>query len=265
MHDLIDIGANLTHDSFDKDRDDVLRRARDAGVSRQVVTGTTLEASRDAVALANKHPGTLFATAGIHPHHAQELDDDTLKALHELAQKQAVVAVGECGLDYFRNYSPREAQLAAFEKQLNLAIEVQKPIFLHQRDAHDEFASILGNDISRIPGGVAHCFTGTRDEMRACLDMGLYIGITGWICDERRGHDLQEAARYLPLDRIMLETDAPYLVPRDLKDKPDGRRNEPSVLPHILESVARYLNQPAQLVAEAATRNAETLFRLSVN
>jgi TatD DNase family protein len=263
MHDLIDIGANLTHDSFDKDRDAVLQRAIDAGVRRQIVTGTTLEATRDAVTLAHHHPGTLYATAGVHPHHAQELDDDTLDALGGLAQDPAIVAIGECGLDYFRNYSPREAQLAAYEKQLNLAVEVQKPIFLHQRDAHDEFISTLGNQFDEIPGGVAHCFTGTRDEMRACLDMGLYIGITGWICDERRGHDLQEAVRYLPMDRMLLETDAPYLLPRDLKAKPDARRNEPSVLPHILETVARYLNQPAQQVAEATTQNAETLFRLS--
>ena len=139
---------------------------------------------------------------------------------------------------------------------------MQKPIFLHQRDAHDDFVSILKNRVDEIPGGVAHCFTGARDEMRACLDMGLYIGITGWICDERRGHDLQDAVRYLPLDRILLETYAPYLLPRDLKVKPDGRRNEPSVLPHILETVARYMNQPAQMVAEAATRNAEIVFRL---
>ena len=265
MHELIDIGANLTHDAFDKDRDEVLQRAIDAGVSRQIVTGTTLEASSDALALANLHRGTLYATAGVHPHHAEELDDHSFKALSGLANQQQIIAVGECGLDYFRNYSPREAQLVAFEKQLNLAIEVQKPVFLHQRDAHDDFIALLRNTFDEIPGGVAHCFTGSRDEMRACLDMGLYIGITGWICDERRGHDLQEAVRYLPLNRIMLETDAPYLLPRDLQDKPDGRRNEPSVLPHILAAVARYMDQTAQRVAEAATRNSEILFGLSAN
>lgn len=264
MHDLIDIGANLTHDSFDRDRDEVLQRAFAAGVRRQIVTGTTLGASRDAVELARQHSGKLFATAGVHPHHAQELDDDTLAALGELAKEQTIVAVGECGLDYYRNYSPREAQLAAFEKQLNLAVEVQKPVFLHQRDAQDDFVNLLKKSLDKIPGGVAHCFTGERDEMRNCLDLGLYIGITGWICDERRGHDLQAVVRYLPLDRIMLETDAPYLLPRDLKNKPDGRRNEPSVLPHILETVARYMGQPPERVAEAATRNTETLFRLSV-
>lgn len=265
MHDLIDIGANLTHASFDKDRDDVLQRAIAAGVGRQIVTGTTLEASRDAVALANLHPGVLYATAGVHPHHAQELDDDTLTALGELAKEKTIVAVGECGLDYFRNYSPHDAQLTAFEKQLNLAIEVQKPVFLHQRDARNDFVAQLRNMFDRIPGGVSHCFTGTREEMRTCLDMGLYIGVTGWICDERRGHDLQDAVRYLPLDRIMLETDAPYLLPRDLKDKPDERRNEPSVLPHILQTVARLMDQPVERVAEAATRNTESLFRVSVS
>ncbi len=240
-----------------------MQRAIAAGVRRQIVTGTTLEASRDAVAFASKHCGTLYATAGVHPHHAQELTDDTLAALGELASNQLIVAVGECGLDYFRNYSPRDAQQAAFEKQLNLAVEVQKPVFLHQREAQDDFIALLKNVFAEIPGGVTHCFTGTRDEMRTCLDMGLYVGITGWICDERRGYDLQEAVRYLPLDRIMLETDAPYLLPRDLQDKPDARRNEPSVLPHILETVARFMDQTPQTVADAAIRNTETLFRLS--
>ena len=263
MHDLIDIGANLTHDSFDKDRDEVIHRAVAAGVRRQIVTGTSVDDSRKGVELAGRHPGMLFATAGVHPHHAHELDDIGLTELGQFLHEEPVVAVGECGLDYFRNFSPRDAQLDAFEKQLNLAVQVQKPVFLHQRDAHQDFIAMLKNSFDKIPGGVSHCFTGNRDEMRACLDMGLHIGITGWICDERRGHDLQEAARYLPLDRIMLETDAPYLLPRDLKDKPDGRRNEPSVLPHILETIARYMALPAKRIAEAATRNTETLFHLA--
>ena len=263
MHDLIDIGANLTHDAFDKDRDQVLARAIKAGVCRQIVTGTTLEASRAAIALAVQHPGTLYATAGVHPHHATELDAETLAAFTALVPTDTVVAVGECGLDYFRNYSPQDAQQQAFEQQLNLAVEARKPVFLHQRDAFADFVAILKDQLDDIPGGVAHCFTGTKDELRVCLDMGLYIGITGWICDERRGHDLQEAVRYLPLDRLMLETDAPYLLPRDLKEKPDGRRNEPSVLPHILATVARHRQAPPEQVAAAATRNTERLFQLT--
>ncbi len=262
MHDLIDIGANLTHDAFDADRAAVMQRADAAGVRRQIVTGTTLAASRDAVALASEHPGVLFATAGIHPHHAAELDNETLAALGDLAAHAEVVAVGECGLDYFRDYAPRDAQRLAFERQLELAADARKPVFLHQRDAHEDFVAQLRTVLNRIPGGVAHCFTGTRAEMRAYLDMGLHIGITGWICDERRGHDLQEAVRYLPLDRIMLETDAPYLLPRDLPKKPNGRRNEPSVLPHVLQAVARCMGRPVDDIAAAATRNAEQLFGL---
>lgn len=262
MHDLIDIGANLTHDAFDADRIEVMHRADEAGVRRQIVTGTTLAASRDAVALAREHPGVLFATAGIHPHHAVELDGKTLTALDELAALGEVVAVGECGLDYYRNYSPRDAQRNAFERQLALAADRHKPVFLHQRDAHEDFVALLKPALNQIPGGVAHCFTGTREEMQTYLDMDLYIGITGWICDERRGHDLQAAVRYLPPDRLMLETDAPYLLPRDLPEKPGGRRNEPAVLPHILETVARCMGRPVADIAESATRNAERLFNL---
>ena len=265
MHELIDIGANLTHDSFDHDRAQVLERAVAAGVRRQIVTGTTVEASRAAVGLAREHPGMLFATAGIHPHHAAELDTIAETALAEIAADDSVVAVGECGLDYFRNYSPRDAQIHAFERQLELAQQTQKPVFLHQRDAHDEFVAILRMVIDSLAGGVAHCFTGSRDELRACLDLGLYVGITGWICDERRGHDLQDAVRYVPLDRLMLETDAPYLLPRDLKDKSLGRRNEPAVLPHVAATVARLIDESVETVAGAATQNTERLFRLPQN
>ena len=264
MHDLIDIGANLTHDSFDADREDILTRAAEAGVRRIIVTGTTLSASRDALQLSRDFPGQLYATAGIHPHHAEDVDEDTLAGLRDLATDPSIVAIGECGLDYFRNYSPRQAQLDAFEKQLDLASGTDKPVFLHQRDAHDDFAALLKGFLDRISGGVAHCFTGDRSEMKTYLDLGLYIGITGWICDERRGHDLRDAARYLPLDCILLETDAPYLLPRDLKDKPSGRRNEPSVLPHVLDAVASCMNQSAEVVAEATTQNTERLFRLPV-
>lgn len=264
MYDLIDIGANLTHDSFDSDRDDILARAAEAGVGRMIITGTTLSASRDAQQLSGSYPGRLYATAGVHPHHAEEVNDDTLIELRELLADSLVVAVGECGLDYFRDFSPREAQRSAFENQLELASGINKPVFLHQRDAHDDFVALLNNSIAHIAGGVAHCFTGNREELKTYLDMGLYIGITGWICDERRGEALRRAARYLPLDRILLETDAPYLLPRDLKRKPSGRRNEPSVLPHVLNAVAGCMNQTVEAVAEAATCNAELLFRLPV-
>jgi len=262
MPDLIDIGANLTHDSFDPDRDDILSRAAAAGVQRIIVTGTTLAASQQALALAENTGGALFATAGVHPHHAAEFDADTIAALSCLANADAVVAVGECGLDYFRNYSPRDAQLRAFEAQLAIAVDVGKPIFLHQREAHEPCVALLREYLPKINGGVAHCFTGSRAEMEEYLELGLHIGITGWICDERRGHTLRDAVRYLPLDRVLLETDAPYLLPRDLPTKPSSRRNEPSMLPHILAVAARHMGQSVDAVAIAATSNTERLFGL---
>ena len=257
---LIDIGANLTHDSFDEDRVDVIDRAKAAGVTRLIVTGASLEGSRQAATIAQQYPGRLFATAGVHPHHATEFNTETASEIRKLALD--AVAVGECGLDFFRDYSPRDRQLKAFEEQLMIATEVQKPVFLHQRDAHDPFAALLREYLPEMAGGVAHCFTGNKEEMTEYLDMGLHIGITGWICDERRADDLRDAVKYLPLDRVLLETDAPYLLPRDLKEKPGGRRNEPSLLPHILETAAHYIGQPAAVIGEAATRNTESLFKL---
>jgi len=260
MHDLIDIGANLTHDSFDRDRDEVIAAAAAVGVRRMMVTGASSDGSRQAAALAEANPGVLWATAGVHPHHASEYIAETTELLTSLAEQTNVVAVGECGLDYFRNFSPVEAQQDAFAAQLDIAVSNQKPVFLHQRDAHDDFVSILGSRMSQISGGVAHCFTGKRAEMEEYLEMGLYIGVTGWVCDERRGHDLQDAVPHLPLDRLLLETDAPYLVPRDLPEKMPARRNEPRVLPHVLRTVARLMDRDETEVAAAATRNTEQLF-----
>lgn len=262
MHDLIDIGANLTHDSFDADRDAIMERAAAAGVQRMIVTGTTVDASLHALRLARDHPRRLFATAGVHPHHADEVDDQAIAALKRLAVEDGVVAVGECGLDFFRDYSPHDAQLAAFEAQLRIAVEAGKPVFLHQRDAHDPFVGLLREYLSDIVGGVAHCFTGNRAELEECLELGLHVGITGWICDERRGDALRDAVRYLPLDRVLVETDAPYLLPRDLPEKPSGRRNEPSVLPHIVDTLAVNMQRDFATVARAATTNAERLFGL---
>jgi TatD DNase family protein len=259
---LIDIGANLTHDSFDPDRDAVIGRAQAAGVRRMIVTGATRSGSEQAVQLAAERPGELYATAGVHPHYASEYDADTHTLLLQLTNAPLVVAVGECGLDYFRNFSPPDAQKKAFAAQLAIGVEVQKPVFLHQRDAHDDFVAMLGEQIDNLTGGVAHCFTGGTKEMDEYLEMGLYIGITGWVCDERRGHDLQEAVAHLPLDRLLLETDAPYLMPRDLPKKLPGRRNEPCVLPHVLATVARLMGRDIAEVAGAATRNTERLFNI---
>jgi TatD DNase family protein len=262
MFDLIDIGANLTHDSFDADREAVLARAAAAGVARILVTGTSVTSSVQAAALCDAHPARLFATAGVHPHNAAEFDEHSAAALRSLLTARQFVAVGECGLDFFRDYSPRDAQRRAFAAQLELATEVGKPVFLHQRDAHDEFVAMLAPLRADLTGGVAHCFTGGPKELEAYLELDLHIGVTGWVCDERRGEELRAAVPLIPLDRLLVETDAPYLLPRDLRPKPQSRRNEPQFLAHVLERVAMLLEQPAGLVAKATTANAERLFGL---
>jgi TatD DNase family protein len=259
---LVDIGANLTHESFAADRDAVIAEAARAGVTRQVVTGADLSSSRAAAAMAAAHRGRLWSTAGVHPHHAGAFDDAHREQLRELLRLPQVVAVGECGLDYFRDLAPRAAQRAAFIAQLELAAAVAKPVFLHQRDSHADFKAILVEFCGGLVGGVAHCFTGDAAQLEDYLALGLSIGVTGWVCDERRGADLRDAVPRIPLDRLMLETDAPYLMPRDLKPLPKSRRNEPKFLPHIAVAVARLRNVPLDRLAAASTRNAVDFFGL---
>jgi TatD DNase family protein len=258
---LIDIGINLGHDSYDGDRDAVLTRARAAGVVQMVVTGSSLGGSAAAIELARAHPRRLFATAGIHPHHASELTAALAGELAELARAPEVVAVGECGLDYYRDFSPREAQRQAFHRQLELAAAVHKPVFLHQRDAHQDFIAILREHGARH-AGVAHCFTGGAAELAACLELGLAIGITGWICDERRGAHLVPLMREIPAGKLLLETDGPYLLPRDLAPRPASRRNEPAYLAHIAGVVARARGEPLDALARSSTAGARALFGL---
>jgi len=257
-----DIGANLTHASFRDDLDAVLERAARAGVATIVVTGTSVAESEHAARLAGEHPHMLHATAGVHPHHARDCDAGTIPALRALASRPEVVAVGECGLDFHRNYSPHPDQEKWFEAQLDLACGIGRPLFLHSRDAHPRFAEILRSRRDRLPPAVAHCFTGDAEELRAYLDLDLYVGITGWICDERRGRHLAELVREIPSDRLLVETDAPYLTPRDLRPQPRARRNEPAFLPHIVGAVARALGRPAEEVAAQTVRNARRLFTL---
>jgi len=259
---VIDIGANLTHASFAPDLAAVLARANAAGVEAMIVTGTSVAESLAAAALADAHPGTLYATAGVHPHHARDCDAATIPALREIAQRPGVVALGECGLDFNRNYSPHPSQERWFLAQLELGMELGKPLFLHTRDAHPRFAEILRAHRAGLPRAVAHCFTGERDELRAYLDLGLYVGITGWICDERRGSHLLELVREIPPDRLLLETDSPYLTPRDMKPQPKSRRNEPAFLAHILKTVARALDTAPEALAARTAQNARSFFGL---
>ncbi len=261
-HPFIDIGSNLTHSSFAADLAVVLERAAAAGVTRQIVTGADLASSRAAAALAVDHPGVLWCTAGVHPHHAVELVPERRRELEDILMLPCVVAAGECGLDYFRDFSPRAAQRAAFVAQLEIAAAAGKPVFLHQRDAHEDFAAILAEHRTALRGGVAHCFTGGVRELEAYLALDLSIGVTGWVCDERRGQDLRTAVPRIPADRLMLETDAPYLLPRDLEPRPKARRNEPAYLPHVARAVARLRGESIEELAVTTTRNAVDFFGL---
>jgi TatD DNase family protein len=227
-----------------------------------IVTGASLDGSRKAIELARSRRRELFATAGVHPHHATELNAESLSELEELAHRPEVVAAGECGLDYFRDFSPRPVQRQAFHRQLELAAKMGKPVFLHQRDAHEDFLAILREHRKTLVGGVTHCFTGNAHELTAYLDLGFAIGITGWICDERRGAHLLPLMREIPADRLLLETDGPYLLPRDLSPKPASRRNEPAYLPHITEAVARARGESVTALARSSTAATRKLFGL---
>ncbi len=259
---LVDIGANLAHDSFNEDRSDMMQRAFEAGVSKMIVTGSSDDSNIAALKIASESQGTLFSTAGVHPHHASDYSDASDAIIRQLIKDPQVVAVGECGLDYYRNFSPRTAQLDAFRRQLEIAKESGKPLFLHQRDAHDDFVDLLEPYLSDISRAVAHCFTGEGESLREYLAMGLYVGITGWVCDERRGKHLYDIVSIIPDDRLLIETDAPYLLPRTIRPKPKTRRNEPMYLPEVVRVIAEARGQSVEHVAEITTANAVHFFNL---
>lgn len=257
---LIDIGANLTHESFHHDLDAVLQRAQTHGVRRMIVTGASVDGSEKALELATDHPELMFATAGVHPHHAVDYADTADTQLRRLAQDPAVCAIGETGLDYNRNYSPRDVQLQVFERQLQIAVDTQKPLFLHQRDAHADFIALLRRYRDKVSGAVVHCFTDTGEALRDYLALDCHIGITGWICDERRGTHLRELVREIPANRLMIETDAPYLLPRTVRPQPAHRRNEPMYLKHICEEIARDRGESVEVTAANSTATAQAFF-----
>lgn len=257
-----DICFNFTHDSFRQDEAAVLERAIEAGVTKMIVTGSSIKESLEGIALAEKYAQQLWATAGVHPHLASEWDSHSGPAVIEMAKHEKVVAIGECGLDFNRDFSPREKQKYAFEAQLELAAELGLPAFMHERDAHDEFLRILQRYRDDLKAAVIHCFTGEQSQLQNYLELDLYVGITGWICDERRGHHLHEFVGLIPDDRLLIETDAPYLLPRDLKPKPKDRRNEPAHLPHICRAIAHHRDINETELARLSVANAARLFAL---
>lgn len=262
---MIDIGANLTNESFAADIGEVLERAKKNNIEKIIVTGSSVASSQAALELAQQHPDFLYATAGLHPHAADDFNEDTLDTFKALIQKKAVVAVGETGLDFNRNFSSQENQIRSFEAHLNFAEQTHKPVFLHERDAFDTFHPIMRQHPGLCARAIVHCFTGNLDALKAYLDLGLYIGITGWICDKKRGAQLREIIRYAPIDRLMIETDAPYLMPhRDrLKSKMTHKnRNEPWTLGYTAQALADAHELDVQAVHKKTRDTAVAFFRL---
>jgi TatD DNase family protein len=256
---MFDIGVNLTSTQFSRDRDEVVARSFAAGLKGMLITGTNPEESEAAQQLTQRY-ARCWSTAGVHPHDSSRWTPGVAETIHRLAKLPGVVAVGECGLDFNRNFSTPQEQENAFSAQLALAAELNMPVFLHCREAHERFIALLKPWLDKLPGAVLHCFTGTRDELEECLAHGLYIGVTGWVCDERRGLELRELLPLIPAERLLVETDAPWLLPRDLSPKPSSRRNEPAYLSHILQRIAHWRGEELQALSDMTDRNVKSLF-----
>ncbi len=259
---LIDIGVNLTNKRLRYDAAQIIEQAAKVGVRQMIVTGTSIDHSKIAIELCTEFPTQLYSTCGVHPHVAKDWNDDSLSEMESMLEQDCVRAVGETGLDFNRMFSPRQQQIDVFEQQLELAIARQKPVFLHQRDAFDSFYRLLREYRDRLPNAVAHCFTDDKKSLYALLDLDCHIGITGWICDERRGLELQKLVRDIPDNRLMLETDAPYLLPRDLPDKPSANLNLPAYLPHILQRVAQHRGNKPEDLAAAVLQTTQRFFAI---
>lgn len=264
MKTYIDIGINLTNKQFQNDIDDVVQDAVDADVTQMILTGTSVRNSEESAKIARQYPGMLYATAGIHPHDAKSFDNQSIAKLRKLLEQKQVVSVGECGLDFDRDFSPRNKQEECYRAQLELAIEVQKPLFLHERAAFSSFMNITKDYLPKLPKAVVHCFTGTLQEAKTYLDNGFYLGFTGAISDSKRFAHLKEVIQYVPLDKMMIETDAPFMLPKNVPNsllkKYHERRCEPAFLPYVAGTIAQFKEIALDKVAEETTRNSKAFF-----
>lgn len=266
MKTLIDIGINLTNKQFQDETDSIIQNAIDAGVSKILLTGTSIKVSELSAKIAQKYPDILYSTAGIHPHDAKNFDNQSISKLKNLLQKKHVVSVGECGLDFDRDFSPRPIQEECYKAHLELAIETQKPLFLHERAAHQRFMAVTNEYLPKLPKAVVHCFTGSVAEAKTYLDKGFYLGFTGAISDTRRFAQLKDVIQFTPLDRMMIETDAPFMlpknVPKDALTKYNERRNEPAFLSYVAKTIAEFKKISLESVTETSTENAKAFFRI---
>ena len=258
---FFDIGANLTHKSFDDDLEKVMDEAAEAGVTKISITGSSLEESIRAAEIAGQFSESCISTAGIHPHNAKEYDKALFSEIESLLNLDQVGAIGETGLDFYRNFSSPEQQQKSFEAHLELAIQTGKPLFLHERESHEKFVEITTSYLKFLPKSIVHCFTGNKEALIKYIDMGFYIGITGWLCDERRGKHLEELVDLIPLDKLMIETDAPYLLPRDMGID-NSSRNEPRYLAHIANKLSSFRSESKELLFSAMYMNSLDFFDL---
>jgi len=261
MNTYIDIGINLTNKQFNNEHEEIINRALDHGVEQMILTGTSVRASKESAEIAEDYPGILFSTAGIHPHDAKSFNNESISELRKLLKQYRVVSVGECGLDFDRDFSPRPVQEKCYRAQLELSVEVDKPLFLHERAAFKRFNEITDEYLSQFPKAVVHCFTGTLQEAEIYLDKGFYLGFTGAISDQNRFKHLEDVIRYVPLDRMMIETDAPFMLPKN-RPRMQNRRNEPAFLPYIAQTIAHLKRISLSEVAGATTEVARSFFRI---
>jgi TatD DNase family protein len=260
MNNLFDIACNFSSDRFEKDLNEVIKRAQANNVTKFLLVSASLKDAEKVNKIYQNNKDSCFLTIGAHPHHANEFNSSSPLEMKQLIKEYKPHSVGETGLDFFRNISSYEEQLFAFEEQIQIAIETNLPLFLHQRDAHDDFLKVISKYKNDISKAVVHCFTGTQEELDDYLELGFHIGLTGWICDERRNIDLRKSLKNIPLDKLMIETDCPYLIPRNLSDKPKNNRNEPANLPHIANEIALLINLDKDKLIDITYKNSINFF-----
>jgi len=261
MHEVADIACNFTNERFDKDLDDVINRAITNKITKFGLICSELSDLDRLLEIYNQYSKDMFFTIGVHPHHANEINDKYLKNLKEAVINNNPHAIGETGLDFFRNLSTYDEQIYAFEEQIKIAIDTNKPLFLHQRDSHDDFIKILREYSSDINKAVVHCFTGTQEQLEDYLELDCYIGVTGWICDEKRNVELRKTIKNIPLEKLMIETDCPYLIPKNLPNKTKNNRNEPINLNHIVNEIAELMEIDIDSLRKQTFKNTINYFK----
>ncbi|BFM48271.1 TatD family hydrolase [Marinomonas sp. THO17] len=258
---MIDIGVNLNHSLFLKDLENTIDEAALEGVNGMICIASDLEESHLLGQYSQSYQN-LWQTIGCHPHQAKTWQSSSKQTLTDLIERLNPVAIGETGLDFNRNYSTPTQQRFVFEQQIELAEQYSLPLYLHERDAHQEMIQYLRQCPEVAKHSVIHCFTGSIKELDNYLALGLHIGITGWVCDERRGADLQAAVPHIPLDKLLLETDAPYLLPRTIRPRP--KKNHPKYLAYVAKQVAELRNMDLDAVIKASVDNTQRVFNLVV-